>query len=339
MAASADCVAAIQAALAEKGVQGRKTSQAALNQIERARALIQEARRRERDMGDAAATEEQRQPLSLACVQGVMDLYRDAIELLSSVSDEKKQTSEVVALLHAFLQRPDVTLALETAPPPPPPTPPSSTRSSSGGVSGSGSGFMTRLQQATQRALKGEVLPRSDSEVHSQEDDGLAREERNLLKHGLGQLKKMMDLGLRDPEAAEEGDPGRLRASSHGNGPGGGLDLSTSGGSAASEAAGAGTDAGMDASLSSSLEDLEGLLAQATAEFEKLSSPEKRALAEAAAAAAAAADEEEEEAAAVAVAAGSGDAAAAAEGEQEEGAGGGEEARKAKEEEEEEVVI
>ncbi len=334
MAASAECVAAIQAALAVKGVQGRKTSQAALNQIERARALIQEARRREREVGDGTSEQE---PLSLACVQGVMDLYRDAIELLSSVSDEKRHTTEVVALLHAFLQRPDVTLALE-APPPPPPTPPSSTR---GGVSGGGGGgLMTRLQQATQRGvlqamghgLKGEVLPRSELEVHSQEDDGLAREERNLLRHGLGQLKKMMDLGL-GPAQAGEGDAGRVRASSQGSGGGGGLDLSTSGGSAASASGSeaAETEAGVDASLSSSLEDLEGLLAQATAEFETLSSPEKRALAEQAAAAS--------DAEAALAAAGGRDAAAAEEEQEAAAAAGGGEGGEQRAKEEEEVVI
>jgi hypothetical protein len=97
MAASAECVAAIQGALAKKGVQGRKTSQAALQQIERARALIQEARRREREMDVAGRGEMEPPPvLSVERMQGVMDLYRDAIELLSSASDERQQVCGAV---------------------------------------------------------------------------------------------------------------------------------------------------------------------------------------------------------------------------------------------------
>lgn len=91
MAASADCVQAIQGALEAKGVQGRKTSTAALHAIERGRALIQEARRREKAMEAAGAGEGT--ALSVEQVQAVTELYRDAIELLSSATDEKKQVS------------------------------------------------------------------------------------------------------------------------------------------------------------------------------------------------------------------------------------------------------
>lgn len=81
MPASADCVQAVQGALAQKGVQGRKMSQAAINQVERARLLILEARRREGEVDDWS---EER-------VQGIVDLYKDATEMLASVSDEKIQ--------------------------------------------------------------------------------------------------------------------------------------------------------------------------------------------------------------------------------------------------------
>ena len=271
MAASGDCVALIQAAMAKLGVQGRKSSTSALQQIERARALVQEARR----LGGAGEEGEGQQhqlPLTLEHVQRVVDLYRESIEALSSVSEDRRHTQEVMAMLHAFLSQPTVQAVLEQAPPPPPPPTPSS--SSSGSSSGVGA-FMSRLS-AVPKGLglpprKGPVLPRIDAALHAQEDDdGLAHEERNLLKHGLSRLKSLLEVG--DGEGSA-----RRRLGSRGSDAVGGLDLSVSGDSAASEeeAGGEVGAQGVDDSVGAVLEDLERTVAEATSAFEKLSSPEK----------------------------------------------------------------
>lgn len=84
MPASADCAQAIEGSLAKKGVAGRKTNQAAINHVERARVLILEARRREEEITACGL-------LTLARVQEIVDLYKDATEKLASVSDETKE--------------------------------------------------------------------------------------------------------------------------------------------------------------------------------------------------------------------------------------------------------
>lgn len=275
MAASGDCVALIQAAMAKLGVQGRKTSTSALQQIERARALVQEGRRLGGAGKEGEGQQQHQPPLTLEHVQRVVDLYREAIECLASVTDDRRQTQEVMAMLHAFLSQPAVQAVLEQAPPPPPlPSTPPSFSSSSGSSSRVGA-FMSRLS-AVPKGLgmpprKGPVLPRIDAALHAQEDDdGLAREERNLLRNGLSRLKSLLEVG-------DGGGSARRRLGSRGSDAVGGLDLSVSGDSAASEeeAGGEAGAQGVDDSVGAVLEDLERTVAEATRAFEKLSSPEK----------------------------------------------------------------
>ena len=92
MEAAVEAVKAVQEALQLKGVEGRKTSQAALNELERARALVERARRMEEEITAAAAAGGAGSPpLTLERIQQVTDLYREAIERLSSASDEKRK--------------------------------------------------------------------------------------------------------------------------------------------------------------------------------------------------------------------------------------------------------
>lgn len=48
--------------------------------------------------------------------------------------------------------------------------------------------------------MKGEIIQRSEADVLSEEDDGLAREEKRLAGFGIDQLKQMMDSALEDGE-------------------------------------------------------------------------------------------------------------------------------------------
>ena len=251
MAESYECVTVIKDKMNAKGVRGHKTNQASLNQLAKVQALIKQAQQIETTL-QAAPTLER--------VKMIMDLYREATERLSSVSNDKQKTSDLTALLHTFLLRQDVQDILEGKNKPPPP-PPSSTRSAIPSFSKIG-------KMVHQLQLKGQVLPRSESLVNSDEDDGLAREEKNLVHKGISQLKKMMDLNLSEPAGSggagggageRETERGRTESSAS--------DMSSASSSSSSRTR---TNTGTGSATDKALAELEVFLGDANRELESL---------------------------------------------------------------------
>lgn len=262
MPGSAECVEAIQAALKDQhGVVGRRTSQSALNNVARAKALLQEAQRREAVLAKEGG-------LTFQQVQDINDLYREAIEKYSMASsvEHKEKVTEAITLLQGFLSRPDVQDALENKPRKP------AARRSSLPLPSS---FLPSLR--TQPKTKvGEVLARPASAAE-EDDDGLAREEKRL--GSLSKLKQLLDLNLNDPSSAARNRTSSADSISSSSGGGGG------GGSGRLPAGG---------SVDMALHELDVVLGEANRELDSLSSPPRREAMTAEERAAAAAAEEEE---------------------------------------------
>ncbi len=264
MPGSAECVEAIQAALKDQhGVVGRRTSQSALNNVARAKALLQEAQRREAALAKEGGLTFQR-------VQDINDLYREAIEKYSMAAsvEHKEKVTEAITLLQGFLSRPDVQDALENKPPKP-----AARRS----PLPSPSSFLPSL--LTQPKTKvGEVLARPAFSAAEEDDDSLAREEKRL--GSLSKLKQLLDLNLNDPSSATRNrtsSADSISSSSGGVGGGGGSGRPPAGGS-----------------VDMALHELDVVLGEATRELESLSSlPRREAMTAEERAAAAAAEEEE----------------------------------------------
>lgn len=257
MPRAAECVEAIQASLREKGVVGRRTSQAALDHVARAKACLEEAQLREAALLECGAR-------SMEKVQGVCDLYKHAIEKYATVStDENKQkTTEAIFLLQSFLSRPEVQEVLTN-------------NSRSPAVCAASTGrhvaSLPTLPKvkfnpftSQPKTKKGEVLPRSASAgMVSGDDDGLAREEKRLDPLS-NRLKELLDLNLNNAVAAE-GD-GRDRGDSTSS-------LSASGCKGRNRGGYVDTEGGsMDAVMS----ELDTVLGQAEKELENLNSPRAR---------------------------------------------------------------
>jgi len=269
MPRAAECVEAIQASLQVKGVVGRRTSQAALNHVTRAKACLDEAQRRE-----AALLGEGGEEILIENVQEVCDLYKHAIEKFATVStDENKQkTAEAITLLQSFLSHPEVQdlLTNKLSPPPPPP--------STAAAAGRRLPALPTLPKVNSnpftpqpKPMKGEVLPRSaTAEMASGEDDGLAREEKRLGPLS-SRLKELLDLNLNDPTsaaaaAADARDRGDSISSSSGGGAGGGGE--GRGGMEGGRHAGTG-----GGSMDAAMLELDTVLGEANKELESLSSP------------------------------------------------------------------
>jgi len=224
MPRAAECVEAIQAALQVKGEMGRRTSQAALNHVRRAKACLEEAQQRKAALlGEGGAKK------SIEKMQEVCDLYKNAIEKFATIStDENKQkTTEAITLLQSFLSHPEVQDLLTNKPS----LPPTSTTAAAAGRRLPSLPALPKVNSnpftPEPKPRKGEVLPRSATAERAQgEDNGLAREEKRLGPLS-SRLKELPDLNLDDSSsvaaaAADGRDRGDSISSSSGGGGGGG---------------------------------------------------------------------------------------------------------------------
>jgi len=264
MPRAAECVEAIQAALQVKGVVGRRTSQAALNHVTRAKACLEEAQRRE-----AALLGEGGAKMSIEKMQDVCDFYKNAIEKFATITtDENKQkTTEAITLLQSFLSHPEVQDLLTNKPSPPP----APTTAAAAALRLPSLPALPKVNvnpfTPEPKPRKGEVLPRSaTAEMVQGEDDGLAREEERLGPLS-SRLKELLDLKLNDPSSVAAAAAGRDRGDSISSSSGGGGGGGGGGGEGGRHA---GTGGG---SMDAAMLELDTVLGEANKELESLRSP------------------------------------------------------------------